>query len=57
MPRVKVRVPVEIEVTDEELQAGRAVLEVVDKVRRAGLPDALAEAVRSTRAAFRRRRR
>jgi hypothetical protein len=57
MPRVRVSLPVEIEVTDEELRAGKAVLDVVTKVRASGLSEALASAVDATRKAVRARRR
>lgn len=53
MPRLRFRLPIEFEVTDEELDAVEAVGNVVTKAREAGLPQALSEVIKKTAAAAR----
>lgn len=49
MPKMRFRVPVEIEVTEEEAQAARSIGEAVQKVRDSGAVQALSEAFAKTR--------
>lgn len=51
MPKVRVRVPVDIELTDEQLEAASSVLEVVAKARDSGLAESVSKAFGKTRTA------
>jgi len=53
VPRLRFRLPIELEVTDEELDAVQAVGNVVSRAREAGLPEALSEVLRKSAAAVR----
>jgi hypothetical protein len=57
MPRLRIRIPLDIDVEKETLDAVGALGEVIAKAQKAGLPDALARVVSSTRDAMTARRR
>jgi hypothetical protein len=57
MPRVRFRLPLEVEVSPETLDAGRAVGDLVARIAESDLPGAVFRAVHASRRAVRARRR
>lgn len=51
MPKVRFRLPFEIEVTEKELESLEALGELARKVRSSGIPEALSDAFQKTAAA------
>jgi hypothetical protein len=57
MPRLRIRLPITVDVTEEELTAIDSVRELVSKAKSVGLVDACSDAVKTVRKAVERRRR